>query len=72
MKQKPSVKDLLDKEMSRQDFLKVASVGALSVIGAGNVVALIMAQRPQQQQRTGIANQSVKATHGFGASKFGV
>ncbi len=70
MKQKPSVKDLFDKEMSRQDFLKVASVGALSVFGANNFVALIMAQRPQQ--RTAITNQSVKATHGFGASKFGV
>lgn len=71
MQQKTTVKNLLDRPMSRQEFLKVAGVGALSVFGAGNAIAMLMSSR-QPNQRTVVVRKTVESSSGFGSRKFGV
>lgn len=70
MKPTKPVKDLLEKEMTRQEFLKVAGLGMLSIFGVGNVLSYIVTkpQKPNQQ----IASRAQDNAHGFGSRKFGV
>lgn len=65
------IKDLLTKEMTRQEFLKF-SVGVLiSLFGVGNLIKYMSAYN---QQKKGVADTSRQTggTTGFGSSKFGV
>jgi secreted PhoX family phosphatase len=71
MKPTKPVKELLDKEMSRKDFLKVAGMGALSVFGGARVVSYMLSNTKPAPQQDTVAKQTGQATHGFGSRKFG-
>lgn len=59
---------LLDKQMTRRDFLQFVASSALVLFGLGNIIALIshtkkVANEPQQTVS--------QASTGFGSRKFG-
>ena len=62
--------DIINKRMSRADFLKSVGLIAVAVIGFGNVITLLSEHKhaSEDDSRTTGNNPS----HGFGSSKFGV
>lgn len=69
----PIFKDLLNKQMSRQEFLKQAGMAAMAVFGAANMLQYMLAEMNRLETRTQMAATSLRqAGHGFGAGKFGV
>jgi hypothetical protein len=62
---KTRIQAILNKEMSRRDFLKVFAGAMIATIGMNSFIARFM--RPSQSDTT----TRVPTTHGFGASKFG-
>lgn len=63
---KEQVNELLGKELSRLDFLKIMGGMLIMLVGVQNFISLIA---NFNRQNTG---RSIEASrHGFGASKFG-
>lgn len=61
-------KDLLEKQMTRQEFLKVTGMALLTIFGVNNLITLLM--RSSQSQNTAQVSK-VPASHGFGSRTFG-
>lgn len=58
---------LLDREMTRKEFLQIVGATLVVLIGAGNFLKVM---QPQQADQKTTADR--QASHGFGARKFGV
>lgn len=58
------VKELVDKEMSRKDFLKFMAGGALVLFGVNNLLSYFL-------QSKSPSSQNLPTSHGFGSRKFG-
>lgn len=56
---------LLDREMTRKEFLQIVGASLIVLLGAGNFLKVI---QPQQKDKVVDATQ---ASHGFGSRKFG-
>ncbi|HET6746616.1 MAG TPA: hypothetical protein VFH06_00740 [Candidatus Saccharimonadales bacterium] len=66
---KKTQKKLLDKQMTRREFLQFAGASLLVLFGLSNIVALLNhAKRTAEAPDTSQA----KASTGFGSRKFGV
>ncbi len=63
---KTHIHDILSKELSRRDFLKLVGGSLILVMGVNSFIAyLANFNRPK------IQSHNTPSTHGFGASKFG-
>ena len=63
-------KELLAKQMTRKEFLQLAGMAVLALLGVSNFIAMLQRQTQKQTEtRTIEKNQTGK---GFGSSKFGV
>lgn len=62
--------DIINKRMSRADFLKSIGLIAIAVIGFGNVIALLSEHKYANENDSRTASK--QPSHGFGSSKFGV
>ncbi len=62
------VKELLSRQMTRQEFLKVAVVAILTLIGVGNFMNLMKSHSRQSSQPASIDTTN---QNGFGSRKFG-
>lgn len=60
------LEDILGKELSRRDFLKVIAGSLLLVMGAQNLISYIANFKPTEARPA-----RDTAAHGFGSSKFG-
>ncbi len=58
-------KELLSKEMTRQEFLKTIAVAILAVVGFGNFISYI------RTHSSPVSNSSTSGSSGFGSRKFG-
>jgi hypothetical protein len=58
------VKELIGREVSRKDFLKLLAGGAVVLFGLNNLIAYFMQAKHSQPG-------SLPTTHGFGSRKFG-
>ena len=69
MDKESRIKQLLDKQMTRRDFLQFAASSALVLFGLSNVLALLNHTKK-------VADSSLESTNrtstGFGSRKFGV
>jgi len=63
-------KQLLEKRMTRKEFLQLSGASLLVLFGLGNFVRFLNHYRQPTKTPTKIVVKS--AAHGFGASKFGV
>lgn len=61
-------KKLLQKEMTRREFLQFAGASVLVLVGFGNLISLVN-HFTKTAEPSGTAKTD--ARHGFGASKFG-
>jgi hypothetical protein len=66
---KKTQKKLLDKQMTRREFLQFAGASLLVLFGLSNIIALINHAKRTAETPT-IAEE--KASTGFGSRKFGV
>ncbi len=64
---KQSIREQLQKEMTRKQFLQLMTLAVLSILGVNNVLGLL--GKFTKNQPT-VAQQA--EPHGFGSSKFGV
>ncbi len=58
--------ELIGKELSRKDFLKLIGGGIVVLLGVSNFVNYLL-----HFQRTSPSRVTVEAQHGFGSRKFG-
>ena len=59
---------LLDREMTRKEFLQIVGGSLVVLFGVANFIKLIQQYaRPQSQKQA-----NAEASHGFGSRKFGV
>lgn len=65
-------KELLEKQMSRQDFLKHAGLALMSVFGATNMLSYMLAEMNRIERGSRTSTTMQQAGHGFGSGKFGV
>lgn len=62
MEVRNQLKNILDKQMDRQDFIKHVAVGAVALVGGGALIRMSMSNNPSGQ-----ASQQV----GYGDSAYG-
>ena len=62
-------KELLQKQMSRKEFLQIVGMALLTIFGVNNLISLLLRsnQQPQNITQTG----KVPTSHGFGSRTFG-
>lgn len=60
---------LLDKKMTRREFLQFTGSSVLILFGLSNIIALI---NHTQKTSEAPAAETAKASNGFGSRKFGV
>jgi hypothetical protein len=63
-------KDLLDKPMSRQEFLKTAGLAVLTLFGVANFVNYFLHNNQSTASRSPKV-QNTSTSHGFGSRTFG-
>ncbi|HSW80812.1 MAG TPA: hypothetical protein VLG40_00290 [Candidatus Saccharimonas sp.] len=63
-------KQLLERQMTRKEFLQLSGASLLVLFGLGNFMRFLNQYRQPAKAPTKIVVKS--AAHGFGASKFGV
>lgn len=63
------VKQVLDKPMTRKEFMRVIGVSILTLLGVVNFISLL--SKTSDVTRDGIASRNDKSGSGFGSSKFG-
>jgi hypothetical protein len=61
--------EILDKEISRKQFLQIIAGSGLTLFGFSNLLAYI---RAIVERQPAAAQASADAGHGFGTRKFGV
>jgi len=61
----PTAKELLDKEVTRKEFLKYGAMILLSLFGLHNIINLLSGNSHS------LSGSNREATHGFGSRKFG-
>jgi len=61
-------KKLLEKEMTRREFLQFAGGSLLVLFGLGNLMALLMHMKKTVEPTVA---QNTDTRHGFGSRKFG-
>ncbi|RYX79224.1 hypothetical protein EON76_00690 [bacterium] len=61
---------IVNRRMSRADFLKSIGIIAVAVLGFGNVITLLSEHRRADENDSHTAGST--PGHGFGSSKFGV
>jgi hypothetical protein len=64
---KINLNEIINKELSRKDFLKMAGGAGLAVIGVGSFLNYLT-----QFNRTPAPRTADATNHGFGSRKFGV
>lgn len=64
-------KQILQKEMTRQQFLQIMGLGILTIFGIGNLIASLSKQQSQILAETKNPSRS-DDSHKFGSRKFGV
>jgi hypothetical protein len=62
------LREQLQREITRKEFLQILGVLLLSVFGVHNFVNIIAGNLPGAKHRSSHG----RASHGFGSSKFGV
>lgn len=62
-------KELLQKQMSRKEFLQIVGMALLTIFGVNNLISLMLRgnQQPQNVTQAG----KVPTSHGFGSRTFG-
>lgn len=60
------VKELLVKEMTRKEFLQVAGMAMLTMLGVSNFLTFLLHNQKPQISAAPVAN-----SHGFGSRSFG-
>jgi len=63
-------KKLLEKEMTRREFLQFAGGSLLVLFGLSNLMALLLHMKKTVDPP--VVAQKTETTHGFGSRKFGV
>lgn len=64
------VNELMKRQMTRKDFLRLFAAALLSVFGVTNFIQYLLKHSSQPQ--SGSVTNAPQDRHGFGSSKFGV
>ena len=65
-----NMREKLNTEITRKQFLQYAAAAALMVFGVDNIISLLTGHHAQKN--IFVTNQNVGGQHGFGSSRFGV
>lgn len=64
------LQELLARQLSRKEFIKLLGLALLSMVGVNNFIAMLNKSSTRIAKKPAIEN--VKSVKGFGTSKFGV
>ena len=64
------LQELFARQLTRKEFIRLLGVALLSMVGVNNFIAMLNKSSKRTNEKA--VAENVKATKGFGASKFGV